>query len=69
MVIPNKGLRSETFPGEKLYAPEIDQIIFDILKNELNPNIKVVELDAHISDPVFSKTVSDEMLKLLRETI
>jgi len=43
--------------GGELYDPEADMAFVDTIKKHLKPHIKVVEVDAHINDPVFAETV------------
>ncbi len=66
MILPLKGLRSETQPGEKLHAPEVDQVIFKCLKEKLNKNIQIIEIDAHLFDTEFSVLAANEMIRLMR---
>lgn len=67
MIIPLKGLRTETKFGEKLYDPDVDNAIFEELCRNLPSNIETIELDAHISDPIFSETVANVTLELIGE--
>ncbi len=67
MILPLKGLRADTRPGEKLFAPEVDEMIFNTFREKLNNRIRLIELDAHISEPIFSKTAAQEMINLLRK--
>lgn len=66
MILPLKGLRAETRAGERLYDPEVDEAIFDVFRKELNKNITLIELDAHLSDPIFSQTAADALIGLLK---
>lgn len=65
MVLPLHGLRAESRVGEKLYDPEVDHMIFEVIRKRLNKNIRLIELEAHISDPVFSQTVANSIIDLL----
>lgn len=66
VVIPKKGLRSFTQPGEALYDPEVDQAITDVFVNELRRDIPIKFIDANLMDMRFSEFVVEEMIKLLR---
>jgi len=66
VVIPTKGLRSFSQPGEALYDPEVDKAITDVFLNELNDDIPVKFIDANLMDIEFSEFVVDEMIKLLK---
>lgn len=67
MILPLRGLRSETHPGEKLYAPGVDQKIFEVFRARLNRRIRLIELDAHLMDEAFSQVAANEMLRLIGE--
>jgi len=67
MILPLKGVRADTSPGEKLFDPEVDDMIFNTFRKKLNKKIRLIELDAHISEPIFSKTAAQEMINLLRK--
>ncbi len=65
MIMPLRGLRSETLPGEKLFDPEVDEAIFETFRKKLNRKIKIIELDCHLSSPEFSQTASEKMIELI----
>lgn len=66
MIMPLRGLRSETLSGEKLYDPEVDEAIFETFRNKLNNKIRIIELDCHLSSPEFSQTAAETMIELIR---
>jgi len=66
MIMPLQGMRSETLPGEKLHEPEVDEAIFETFRTKLNKNIRIIELDCHLSSPEFSRAASETMIELLR---
>ncbi len=66
VVIPTKGFRSFSQPGEALYDPEVDQAIIDVFKNELRSNIPIKYVDANLMDLKFSEFVVGEMIDLLK---
>lgn len=65
MIMPLKGMRSETLPGEKLYDPEVDEAIFDTFRTKLNKKIRLIELDCHLSSVDFSRTAAETMVDLI----
>lgn len=67
VIIPLRGLRQNTSPGEALYAPEVDNALIEVLHRGLRRNIKIVDVDANINDEIFSKTAAAELLRLLRQ--
>jgi uncharacterized protein (UPF0261 family) len=67
VILPLRGLRSDTREGQKLYDPMVDQAIFDTIREGLRKDIRLVELDAHFSDEAFSKCAYEEMTRLLAD--
>lgn len=65
VVIPTKGFRSYTKPGEPLYDPEVDQAIIRVFQEKLRKDIPVKYFDANFIDYEFSKFVADEMIAFL----
>lgn len=65
MVIPLQGLSEWDRPGSELYDPEGIIAFTQAFKERAKPEIRVIELDAHINDKFFSDTVLslfDEMM-------
>lgn len=56
-LIPTKGFSSLSVEGGALHDPDVDKVFTEELKKHLNPDIEVVEVDAHINDPEFAKAV------------
>ena len=61
-------LRGWSFPdreGLAHWEPEGNQVLVDTLKEELRPDIPLVELDAHINDPDFIDPVVEAFLAMM----
>ena len=56
-----------TQPGEPLYDQEVDQALITYLHEHLNPEIRIVDVEANTNDEVFSRTAAEEMKRLMRE--
>jgi uncharacterized protein (UPF0261 family) len=66
MLIPTQGFVEADRPGGIFYDPEGRSAFITALKSHIKPGVKVVELDAHINDPEFSReavTILDDMMK------
>ena len=50
------------------WDPEGNRVFVDALKADLNPEIPLVELDAHINDPEFIDPVVEEFLSVMNAT-
>ena len=65
MLLPLRGFRQATLPGEPLYDAEVDGALMETLRTGLKPEIKIVEVDANINDLKFSEAAAAEMHCLL----
>jgi uncharacterized protein (UPF0261 family) len=70
LVLPLGGVSMIDAPGQPFADPGADAALFDALRAGVAPHVRVVEVDAHINDPVFAETLVREMLAALaaRET-
>jgi uncharacterized protein (UPF0261 family) len=48
LLIPTDGMRHNTRPGEELYYKEVDEILINTIKNNLNSNIEVVIIPGNL---------------------
>ena len=67
VAIPLGGFNMYSNKGGELYDPEADRAFIDALKKQLKPHINVVEVDAHINDPVFADTIAPLLLEMIEE--
>jgi uncharacterized protein (UPF0261 family) len=65
VLIPLGGFSMYTHEGELLHDPEGDQAWIQSLKKHLKPHIPVMEVAAHINDPIFAETAVDNLIKLM----
>jgi len=56
-LIPTRGFSSLSGEGGALYDPEADKAFLVELRNRLDPDIKIVEVDAHINTPEFAEAI------------
>ena len=64
-LLPLRGVSILDGDGERFCDREADQAFFDSLREHLNPNIPVHELDNNINDPEFSARAVELMLQLI----
>jgi uncharacterized protein (UPF0261 family) len=64
-VIPTKGFSSLSVEGGALYDPDSDRGFIEALKENLDPEIEVIEVDTHINTPEFGRSVVDALNKIL----
>jgi uncharacterized protein (UPF0261 family) len=68
VIIPRRGLSAYGKGWEKFYDGEADFALFEILKTGLKPEITVVEVDAHIIDPLFAERATDLLDELMHKS-
>ena len=56
-LIPTRGFSSLSGEGGILYDPEADKAFLVELKKRIDPEIKIVEVDAHINTPEFAEAI------------
>jgi uncharacterized protein (UPF0261 family) len=62
-VIPKRGFSSLSVEGGALYDPEADQVLVKELRKQLSPEIKIIEVEAHINTPEFARAVVDALFE------
>ncbi|MDR3588681.1 MAG: Tm-1-like ATP-binding domain-containing protein [Negativicutes bacterium] len=67
LLIPLKGFRANTLPGEALYDKEVDEAITETLVRNVGRHVEVVYVDANINDYEFGKAAADAMEKMLKK--
>ncbi|CAN5296141.1 Tm-1-like ATP-binding domain-containing protein [soil metagenome] len=66
ILIPLKGISQISTAGGVFYRPETDQLLFETIKNQVVDPVQVIEIDAHINDPVFAESAVNSLLKLIK---
>jgi uncharacterized protein (UPF0261 family) len=67
VVVPNKGFSPANKRGKPLYDPEADRAFVEVLRQSLKPSIRMVEVDVHINDELFSKQAVDLLCQLMQK--
>jgi uncharacterized protein (UPF0261 family) len=65
VVLPLKGLSQIDKEGGVFYNPKINRVLFESIKNNLQANIKIEEVEMHINDLEFSELIANQMIKLI----
>ncbi|MHB8064057.1 MAG: Tm-1-like ATP-binding domain-containing protein, partial [Ruminiclostridium sp.] len=65
VLIPLRGFRQNTSPGQALYEPEVDAALIEVLHRGLRRDIKIVDVDSNINDEIFSKRAAAELLEII----
>lgn len=66
-LLPLRGMRVDTLPGQRLYDPEVDEVILNVFREGLDNRIKQIEVDANITDMAFSEVAAREMAALIKD--
>jgi uncharacterized protein (UPF0261 family) len=66
VVLPLGGVSMIDAPGQPFHDPAADRALFETLREALPPQVRWVEVDAHINDPAFAEALVREMLAALR---
>ncbi|OGO40431.1 MAG: hypothetical protein A2147_03640 [Chloroflexi bacterium RBG_16_57_8] len=65
VVIPMKGFSPGNREGRALFDPEADRAFVGVLKRNLKPSVRLVELDAHVNDEVFAERAVELLCQLM----
>jgi uncharacterized protein (UPF0261 family) len=67
VLLPLKGVSMLDSEGNQFWDPEADRACFDIIKKNLKPGIRVIEMENNINDPAFSEKVAMTLLDMLKK--
>ena len=68
VMIPMKGFSEADAIGAPLYEPITNQAFLSALKSGLNPEIEVIEVNAHINDAEFAEAAVSTLNSMMRGT-
>jgi uncharacterized protein (UPF0261 family) len=63
VLIPLQGVSALDAEGQPFCWPQADEALFQSLRNWMSPQVRLLELDMHINDPLFAETA----VRILRE--
>jgi uncharacterized protein (UPF0261 family) len=66
IIIPTGGFSPGNREGRALYDPNADAAFVEVLKQDLNPSVRLVEVDAHINDAAFAERAVELFKDLMR---
>ena len=64
VMIPLQGWSSVDAKGNPTYDPEEDRVFVETLRNKLNSNIEIIEVNANMEDNAFSQQITKSALEL-----
>lgn len=65
ILLPLQGISKISSRGGPFHDPEIDQLLFDTIKEKASESTTVLEIDANINDAIFAKAAVDNLLSLM----
>ncbi len=65
VLLPTKAISIISAEGQPFFDPEADKALFDAIKSNLSKDIELIEIDAEINTPEFSKACAEALLKNL----
>ncbi len=65
ILLPLQGISKVSGEGGVFHQPETDLVLFNSIKDHLNENIEVVELDTHINDRSFATRAVELLCSIL----
>ena len=66
VIIPTRGFSPGGKKGRPYYDPERDKFFIKTLKENLRPDIPVVEIDAYLNDPIVAEKATSLLLEFMR---
>jgi len=65
IILPLRGVSAIDAPGQPFYDPDADSALFDAIHDGVDAGVKVVDVDAHINDPVFAERLVAEFTQVV----
>jgi len=66
ILIPLRGWSEADREGGTLFAPDATQLFIHTLREDINPDIEVKEVDHHINEPPFARIAADMMDAMIK---
>ena len=64
LFIPLRGVSLIDTEGQVFFDADADHVLFEALRESLEPRVEVRELDTDINDPEFAKAMADTLHEL-----
>jgi uncharacterized protein (UPF0261 family) len=68
VLLPTKAISIISAEGQPFHDPVADEALFAAIKSNLSISVELIEVDAEINAPEFSKACADALLKNLKKT-
>jgi uncharacterized protein (UPF0261 family) len=61
LFIPLKGVSMIDAEGQPFHDPEADAALFEALREGLDGNVELIEMDHNVNDPEFADAMADKL--------
>ncbi len=65
VILPLRGVSAIDAEGQPFWWPEADDALFSAIRRSLSRQVELIELDAHINDPIFAETAAATLLEMV----
>ncbi len=67
LVVPLRGVSMIDKEGQPFWHPEADQALFAAIRENIDPSVKLIEVDTDLNDPEFSLTLAKLMEEMMEQ--
>ena len=67
LALPLDGVSMLSVEGEDFYAPEADDALFEALREHLDDDVELIEVDADVNDDRFARTIAETLDEYVSE--
>ncbi|HEV7563877.1 MAG TPA: Tm-1-like ATP-binding domain-containing protein [Solirubrobacterales bacterium] len=60
VALPLRGVSALSAPGQPFHDPEADEVLFDAIRDGLEPEVEIFEADNEINDPEFAELLAEQ---------
>ena len=68
LAVPLGGVSMLDVAGEEFHDPEADRALFDALREGIDDDVELLELDADVNDEEFARTIAAKLDEYMRES-
>ncbi len=65
LVLPLKGVSMIDAEGQPFYGPDEDKALFESLRNNIDKNVEIIEMDKNINDEEVAITMAKKLIELM----
>jgi uncharacterized protein (UPF0261 family) len=67
VLIPLQGVSALDAEGQPFWQPQADAALFQSLRNWMSPQVRLIELDMHINNPLFAETAVRTLREMMQQ--